>query len=77
MNTAIAFAAGMLLTLIALALEDWTRLTKQRSVTLPNEEEPVTARMFVLTGKTNPAASGQESKAAAPRLEGIGRQPAA
>jgi len=25
METAIAFAAGMLLTLIALALEDWTR----------------------------------------------------
>ncbi len=35
METAIAFAAGMLLTLIALALEDWTRLSKRRNATLP------------------------------------------
>jgi hypothetical protein len=78
METAIAFAAGMLLTLIALALEDWTRLGKRRSATLPNEEEEfVAARMFVLTSERDPAASGQESRAATPRLERVGRRPAA
>jgi len=66
METAIAFAAGMLVTLIALALEDWARLGKRRSATLPNEEEFVAARMFVLTGERDPAASGQESRARLP-----------
>jgi hypothetical protein len=39
METAIAFAAGMLLTLIALALEDWTRLSKQSNASPLNEEK--------------------------------------
>jgi hypothetical protein len=44
METAIAFAAGMLLTLIALALEDWTRLSKRRNAT--HEEEFGAAKEF-------------------------------
>jgi hypothetical protein len=55
METAIAFAAGMLLTLIALALEDWTRLSKRRNATLSPEEEFGAAKMFLLTGDRNPA----------------------
>lgn len=78
METAIAFAAGMLLTLIALALEDWTRLSKkQRNAILPHEEKFRAAKMFLTTGKRNPAASGQESRAATPPLEFDGRRPAA
>jgi len=77
METAIAFAAGMLLTLIALAVEDWTRLSKQRNAILPHEEKFGAAKMFFPTGERNPAASGQESRAAAPRLERAGTRPAA
>lgn len=77
METAIAFAAGMLLTLIALALEDWTRLSKRRNATLPHEEELVAAKMIFLTGEGTPALSGPQSRAATPRLRRVGRQPAA
>jgi hypothetical protein len=60
MDTAIPFAAGMLLTLIALALEDWTRQSKQREPGLPPEEELGAAKMFFSAGQRKPTASGQE-----------------
>ena len=53
METAIAFAAGMLLTLVALALEDWTRLSKWGKATLPPEEEVGATRMLFSTGQRN------------------------
>jgi hypothetical protein len=55
METAIAFAAGMLLTLIALALEDWTRLSKQSNASPLNEEKYGAAKMFCRTGERDPA----------------------
>jgi hypothetical protein len=75
METAIAFAAAMLLTLIALALV-WTRLSKQRGATVPHEKKFGVAKMTGLTGERNPAASAQEKQGNS-RPERVGTRPAA
>jgi hypothetical protein len=59
METAIAFAAGMLLTLVALALEDWTRLSKWRKATPLPDEELGAARMLFSSRQRN-SVSGRE-----------------
>lgn len=61
METAIAFAAGMLLTLIALALEDWTRLSEQKNATLPHEEKLGAAKMFFPTVSTSVGGSNRRA----------------
>lgn len=67
MEIAIAFAAGMLLTLVALALEDWTRVSKWRKATLPPDEGFGAARML-FSGQGNPAASGQQGHSQSERM---------
>lgn len=60
METGIAFAAGMVLTLIALALEDWTRVNREKNENRLHKANFAVPRMLLSMRERNPVASGQK-----------------